>query len=280
MAIVFALGAAVAFGSADFAGGLASRRIAPLLAALGSQVAGLAVLVVALPLLGPAYASPRDLALGAVGGLFGGTGLVVLFRALAQGPMSIVAPTTALSASLVPIAAGLALGDRPGTTTAIGIAVSLVAVVLITHERHPDGHRIPFDRSVLAMSLGSGALFGMFFVFLHQTSHDAGLWPLVAARMASIPLLAALTLRKGSAAPFTQIRFTPILLISGLLDMGANILYLLALRQGMLAVVAAVTGLYPASTVVLAQSQLQERLRPTQLAGLGVAAVAAVLIAI
>lgn len=280
MAIVFALGAAVAFGSADFAGGLASRRTAPLLAALGSQVAGLAVLVVAMPLLGPAIASPRDLALGAIGGLFGGTGLVLLFRALAEGPMSIVAPTTALSASLVPIVAGLALGDRPGATTAIGIAVSLVAVVLITHERHPDGHRIPFDRKVLAMSLGAGALFGMFFVFLHQSSDGAGLWPLVAARMASIPLLAALTLRRGSEASFTQIRFTPILLASGLLDMGANILYLLALRQGMLAVVAAVTGLYPASTVLLAQSQLQERLRPTQMAGLGVAAVAAVLIAI
>lgn len=280
MSIVFALGAAMAFGSADFAGGLAARRTAPLLAALGSQVSGLLVLVVALPLLGPTSASTRDLAIGAVAGLFGGSGLVVLFRALAQGPMSIVAPTTALSASLVPIAAGLALGDRPGATTALGIVVSLLAVVLITHERHPDGQRVRFDRPVLAMALGGGALFGLFFVFLHQTSDGAGLWPLAAARMASIPLLAALTLRRGSGAPFTQLRFTPILLVSGVLDMGANVLYLLALRHGMLAVVAAVTGLYPASTVVLAQTQLQERLHPSQLAGLGVAAVAAVLIAV
>ena len=280
MAIVFALGAAMAFGSADFAGGLASRRTPALLVALGTQLAGVAVLVVALPLVGAASPAPRDLLLGAVGGLFGGTGLVILFRALAQGPMSVVAPTTALSASLVPIAAGLLLGDRPGLTVVLGIVISLLAVVLITHERHPDGHRVAVDRTVLAMSLGSGALFGLFFVFLHQTHPASGLWPLAAARMASIPLLAALALRRGSSASLAQLRFTPVLLVSGVLDMGANIFYLLALRHGMLAVVAAVTGLYPASTVVLAQSHLQERMRPLQLAGLGAAACAAILIAV
>lgn len=280
MSIVFALGAAVAFGSADFAGGLASRRTTPLLAAFGSQVAGLAVLVVAIPLLGSATATPRDVLLGAVGGLFGGAGLVVLFRALACGPMSVVAPTTALSASLVPIAAGLALGERPGATAALGIAVSLVAVVLITRERRPEGAGAGAGRGVLGLALGGGALFGLFFVLLHQTGPDAGLWPLVGARLASIPLLAGLTLRRGATLPFTQVRASLVLLASGLLDMGANVLYLLALRHGMLAVVAAVTGLYPASTVLLAQTQLQERLQPSQLAGLGIAALAAVLIAV
>jgi drug/metabolite transporter (DMT)-like permease len=193
--------------------------------------------------------------------------------------MSVVAPTTALSASVVPILAGVLLGERPGPLAVVGIAVSLVAVVLITRERVSE-HHVPAGRQVLVLALGGGAIFGLFFVLLHQTGSGAGLWPLLAARMTSVPLLGFLVARQEGFVPFELPRLTRPVIVSGTLDMGANICYLLALRHGMLAVVAALTGLYPASTIVLAQSQLRERLHRPQLIGLGVAACAAVLIAV
>ena len=279
MAIALALSAALAYGSADFVGGLAARRTSPLVTAFGAQVTGLLVLLVAMPFLGPASPTGRDLAFGAIAGLFGGSGLVLLYRALAAGPMSVVAPTTALSASVVPILAGVVLGERPGPLALLGIAVSLVAVVLITRERASE-HHVAAGRQVLLLALGGGAIFGLFFVFLHQTGSGAGLWPLLAARSTSVPLLALLVARQEGRAAFGLPRLTRPVMVSGTLDMGANICYLLALRHGMLAVVAALTGLYPASTIVLAQSHLRERLHLPQVIGLGVAAGAAVLIAL
>jgi uncharacterized membrane protein len=279
MAIALALSAALAYGSADFVGGLAARRTSPLLTAFGAQLTGLIVLLVAMPFLGPSTPTGRDLAFGAAAGLFGGIGLVLLYRALAAGPMSVVAPTTALSASVVPILAGVILGERPGALAFVGIAVSLVAVVLITRERVSE-HHVPAGRRVLLLAFGGGAIFGVFFVFLHQTGDQAGLWPLLAARLTSVPLLALLVARQVGVRSFEVPRLTRPVVVSGTLDMGANICYLLALRHGMLSVVAALTGLYPASTIVLAQSHLRERLHLPQLIGLGVAACAAVLIAV
>jgi uncharacterized membrane protein len=279
MAIALALSAALAYGSADFVGGLAARRTSPLLTAFGAQLTGLIVLLVAMPFLGPSTPTGRDLAFGAAAGLFGGIGLVLLYRALAAGPMSVVAPTTALSASVVPILAGVILGERPGALAFVGIAVSLVAVVLITRERVSE-HHVPAGRRVLLLAFGGGAIFGVFFVFLHQTGDQAGLWPLLAARLTSVPLLALLVARQVGVRSFEVPRLTRPVVVSGTLDMGANICYLLALRHGMLSVVAALTGLYPASTIVLAQSHLRERLHLPQLIGLGIAACAAVLIAV
>ena len=277
--VVFALGAAAFYGAGDFVGGLASRRNAVLAVALGAQVAGLLVLLVALPFLGSATVAPSDLFFGAVAGVFGGLGLVVVYRALAAGPMSVVAPTTALSASAVPVLAGLVLGERPGFSALAGIVVSFVAVALITREAKGDTPTPPgVATRALLPALGGGAIFGLFFVFLHQTGGQAGLWPLLAARLTSIPILLMLVVSRRVPVG-RELGMLGAVLVSGVLDMAANILYLLAARHGMLAVVAALTGLYPASTVVLAQTRLGERMQPVQFVGLGVAAVAALMVA-
>ncbi|QYG95717.1 DMT family transporter [Iamia sp. SCSIO 61187] len=279
---MLALGAAVVFGSADFLGGLASRRRAALAVALLSQLAGLVALVTVLPMLGPATVAPRDLALGALGGLFGSSGVVLLFRSLAQGPMSVVAPVAALTASVVPILAGVIQGERPGPSALVGIAVALVAVFLITREG--SGRAAPLDGAVLrvaATALAAGALFGLFFVCLHGTGDDAGLYPLLGARLASVPFLAVLLVTRGGGVRDALAgRGWTTIIASGVLDMAANVLYLVALRHGLLAVVSAVTGLYPATTVLLAQTVLDERMHRTQVAGLAVAAVAATLVAV
>jgi drug/metabolite transporter (DMT)-like permease len=241
-------------------------------------------LLVALPLLPPATVTSRDLLLGALGGLFGSSGVVLLFRCLAKGPMSVVAPVAALTASVVPILAGVVQGERPGAAAGIGILVALGAVVLITREGRDeavDGSTARAGVEVVVTALAAGALFGLFFVCLHGTGDDAGLYPLVGARLASLPFLAVLITARGEGLrdAFSG-RGLPVVLISGVLDMAANVLYLVALRHGLLAVVSALTGLYPAATVVLAQTVLDERMRRTQVAGLAVAAVAATLVAV
>ena len=279
MAIVLALGAAAFYGAGDFMGGLAARRNAVPVVALGAQMSGLLVLAVVLPFLGPASVAGADLVAGAAAGIFGGVGLIVVLRSLAIGPMSIVAPTTALSASAVPVIVGLATGERPGLGAVIGIAASFAAIALITREpavSNPDRHGLPY-RALLS-ALGGGAVFGFFFVFLHHAGPDAGLWPLLAARISAIAVLGALVAVKrvpiaGAAGLGAAV------IASGAFDMAANVLYLLASQRGLLVVVAALTGLYPASTVVLAQTRLGERLAPAQAAGLGIAAVAAILVA-
>lgn len=280
MSIVLALGAAAFYGSADFVGAVAARRNAALSVALGAQLSGLLVLLVAIPFLGAAVVTRQDLLFGAAAGVFGGLGVVVVYRTLAKGPMSVVAPTTALSASAVPVLAGLVLGDRPGPAALLGIGVSFVAIALITRERTGDAP-VPAREAVAALlpALGGGAIFGLFFVLLHQTGDDAGLWPLLAARLTSVPILAALVAARREPLGLRATGMVGAVAVSGSLDMAANILYLLASQHGMLAVVAALTGLYPASTIVLAQTRLSERMAPVQFAGLGVAALAAVMVA-
>ena len=281
MAIMLALGAAAFYGSADFMGGLAARRSSALSAAFGAQVSGLVVLVAGLVVVGAAIPTPTDLGLGAVSGVFGGLGLVALYRSLARGPMSVVAPVSALSAASVPVLAGLGLGERPGPSALVGIGIALAAVVLITWERTEPGVDASggVERRVLATALAGGALFGLFFVAQHQTAETAGLWPLLAARSTSIPILAALLLRERVRVGMDR-RVVTSMLVGGTLDMVANIFFVVATRHGMLAVVSALTGLYPASTVLLAQTRLGERLHGVQAVGMGAAGVAAVLVAI
>lgn len=286
MSVVLALGAAMVYGSADFLGGLSSRRRTAMAVAFGAQLAGVVALLLALPLLGPATVTPRDVLAGAVGGLFGGLGLIGLYRCLARGPMSVVAPVTALAASIVPVVAGLLMGERPGGSALLGIAVALGAVVLITREGGAEvdaGERRPARAgwAVAGASLASGALFGLFFVSLDAASADSGLYPLLGARLASVPMLGLLAVRRGGG--LTSALRGPgarTVVASGVLDMAANVLYLVALRQGMLTIVSAIVGLYPAATVLLAQTVLSERMRRTQLAGLGIAGVAAALVAV
>ena len=279
MAIVLALGAAAVYGSADFMGVLATRRSAALTVAFGAQVSGVLVLLGGLALLGPATITGADLGFGALAGLFGGIGLILIYRALAAGPMSVVAPTSALSAASVPVLAGLLLGDRPEPLALTGIAISFVAVLLITWERTEPGVARRVSRRVVLAALAGGTLFGLFFVALHQADPNAGLWPLLAARAASLPVLAALLRRSGSALS-SERGLMGTIVVSGALDMLANIFFLLATRHGMLAVVSALTGLYPATTVMLAQTRLGERMRGVQGAGLAVAALAAVMVAV
>jgi drug/metabolite transporter (DMT)-like permease len=192
--------------------------------------------------------------------------------------MSVVAPITAVLSAAVPVIVGLGTGERPPATALSGIALALGAVVLVSHEgdREAPG---PLRWQALALALAAGIAFGLFFVAVDRAGDDVGIWPLVAARTASVMLFTALGLaRVTSAKPSWAL--APAAVGCGLLDAAANVFYLLALGHGLLYVVSVLTALYPAGTVLLARYVLGERLCGMQRGGLAVAALATVLIAV
>jgi drug/metabolite transporter (DMT)-like permease len=276
VAVVLALGSAVVYGASDFLGGLASRRTSVFGVVALSQLAGLVALFALLPWLGgPVTAA--DLGWGAGAGLLGATGLVVFFRALSGGVMSVIAPVTAVTAAAVPVLAGLLGGNRIGAWAAAGILLAVVAVVLVSAEGGLAQLRAA-PPAALTAPLVAGIAFGCFFVLLDRTAADAGLTPLVAARLASVLLVVVVALG-GKQSLRVSRAAVPLVLVSGVGDMTANALFLLATQQdGQLAITGVLASLYPVSTVVLAQAVLRERLGGAQIAGLGAALTAVVLI--
>jgi uncharacterized membrane protein len=288
MTAILALSAAVVYGTADFFGGVAARRTSPLTVTLSAHVVGLLLLLVALPLLPAANPRPSDLLYGGAAGTLGGGGLILFYRALSRGTMSVVAPVAALFGAALPVVVGLGLGENLTLPAVVGIAIAIVAVGLVSREgpstdapgtgahaaarRGPGGHP-------LVLAVVAGAAFGGFFVLLSRTASSAGLWPLFSARLVSVALLATVTLVTGrSLRPAPGSR--RLVLAAGAGDMVANILYLLAVRQGLVSLVAVIVALYPAATVLLAQVVLGERLRRIQIGGLALAAGAASLLAL
>lgn len=274
-AVALATACAVIFGTADFFGGLATRRSKVLAVVVLSQIGGLALIAVLLPLL-PGRVTTAALVWGMASGIAGAFGIVVFYRALATGMMSVVAPTTATTSMAVPVLFGLATGDRPSPLALVGIVLGLLAVLLVS--RDPNGTAGGSKVGPILSALASGAGFGGFFVLLKVAPADSGTWPLLGARIASITLVALLALAtRRSLRPLPG--SLPVTVAAGVLDMAANVLYLFAAQRGMLTLVAVLVSLYPASTLLLARYVLGERLSPVQITGVGFALGAIALIA-
>jgi len=286
VALVLALAAAAAYGVSDFAGGLASRRTRALTVLLVTQPVGALGLAVLMPVL-RGTPDTRSLVLGAVGGLVGGVAVLLLYAGLAVGPMGVVAPLTAVCAGVVPVVAGLALGERPPPLALVGVVAALLAVVLISREPAvPGAAAQPVQLRGVLLALAAGVGFGLFFVVLDRTDPGSGLWPLLSGRVASTAMFVLVALavaaretgRLRIGLPGPGARWLAV--AAGVLDVAANIAYLLAVRQGMLALVAVLVALYPAGTLLLARTVLKERQSPTQQVGLAVAGASVALIAL
>jgi uncharacterized membrane protein len=288
--LLLAVGSAAAYGAADFAGGLAARRASGLAAAAGAQGTGL-VLVALLTLLGPEASPTRhDVLWGAFSGLCGGSGLALFFAALARGRMSTVAPVAAVISAALPVAVGLARGERPSVLALIGIATAGAAIVLVSREdehlhgadTHDAAAAMRTTPQVLLLAAASGVMFGGFFTALAQTAAAAGFWPILVNRsLSATGLLLGLAFgpavhRMGVRDP----RFLRAAMLSGLLDIAATWLFHAASTRGMLSLVAPLGSLYPATTVLLAVLLLGERLGKAQRAGLVLAGATLLLIAL
>ncbi|MFG1842618.1 EamA family transporter [Micromonospora sp. NPDC049175] len=271
--IVLAALAAVAFGTADFSGGKASRHADPIAVTLISQLLSVPLLVV-LVLVVPGTPHVADLGWGLLAGVAGGGGVMLLYRALAGGMMVVVAPITAITAAVVPIVAGLFTASFPGVLALTGAGLAVVAIALVSLGESGGTRAVP--ARLVGLALAAGALFGVFYTLLGQADESAGMWPVAAVRASSIAFGFALAVGTRARLRLGR-REWGWAAVAGLLDSGANALFLAAAARGHLSIVAAVAALYPASTVLLALAVDRERLRVVQITGLGFAAGALVL---
>jgi drug/metabolite transporter (DMT)-like permease len=295
VSVPVALPAALTYGIADFAGGMAARRAPVLVVTAVAQAAGLLSLLPVVGMVG-GQASTAALGLGALAGIAGASGLLLYLRALAVGPMGVVAPLSAVISAGLPLTVGLLGGEVLGPVAVLAIALALAAILMATVGTRQDAAA----STGLLLGLAAGAGFGLFFVVLDATPPDSGLWPLLAGRVVSVTLLTALVLRhhlplptrtpvtspaSGSAGPARRVlrpgARSPMLLmiVSGVFDTLANVLFLVATRLGDLGVSAVVVSLYPVVVVLLARVVLAERLTRTQLLSAGLALAASVLLA-
>jgi drug/metabolite transporter (DMT)-like permease len=275
--IVLALSSAVLYGVADFFGGRASRYHPSVVVTLVGQTVSLFAVLVTLASMGTAVPGGATFAYGALGGVAGAIGIACLYYSFANGSMTVVAPISAVVGAAVPAAFGLATGDRPSPLAIVGMAVAIVAVALVSgaigeHER-------PTPRSSMAIAAAAGALFGVLFIAFDRTDPDSGLWPLAAARLASVPFLVVLVLvlRQKVGPRRSMLRLA---VVAGVLDMASNWLYLEATRGGLLSLVAVVSSMYPASTITLAMVVDGERANRWQWVGITLTLVALALVAL
>jgi drug/metabolite transporter (DMT)-like permease len=275
MGILLALAAALLYGSSDFGGGVASRRLGSLRVAVVGSAAATVLAWATLILLGGPGPSLRAVAWGLASGLAGGAGTLVLYRGLARGQMSVVGPLSAVGAAVVPVAAGVALGERPSLLSVAGVLVALPAIVLVAASGSVRGKL----GAGLLDGLAAGLAFGILFIGLAQAGRHAGLWPVASEQTGAlvITLAVALKTREPLRMP---LRAVGLPVLAGASGMAATLAYFYATHFSMLAIAAVLVSLYPGVTVLLARTLLHERFTPAQRAGLGLCALAIAAIAL
>lgn len=288
LTVTLGLLAALGFGAADFAGGMGAKRLHTLAVTGVVAAVGLVVLFT-VATLGDHTWSREAVIWGVASGLSGIGAIGLLYACLARGPMSILSPTTALLSALIPMLWGVLTGEglSPWVYPALGLA--LVAVVLVGVV--PDQTATRPTASALAMAIGSGLLIGLFYIFIDQAPDDSGVTPLVANRMIQTSLVVVILLifvasrgwrrlvKPNTESVLSWPRLWAVILAGGVLDAVSNIAVITGFRLGNMAIVAVLTALYPAGTMLLAAIWLRERIQRVQWVGLGLAVIASMLLA-
>tara|TARA_Y100000590_G_scaffold362609_2_gene419870 strand:- start:1309 stop:2157 length:849 start_codon:yes stop_codon:yes gene_type:complete len=279
MAAVLALLSAVLFGAGDFFGGTAARRTHVLVVVAASHVIGLVMILAVAPVMADAVTG-QDLVYGALAGLFGLLGIGCLYHCLGRGPMAIVAPITAISNAVLPVLWGVAHGERLSAVNTAGVLLGLAAIGLVSGgtgiRRLIDAASVPPTLVFEALLAGVG--FAGFYICMNATTEASTPWPLVSARVVSAGLALLLLLRVGRSPIPRRAEGGVAVVFAGLLDMTANLAILLAIHRGLLSLTVVLSSLYPATTVILARTVLDERMSRNQVAGVAAALVAVVCI--
>lgn len=262
IAILFGLLSALTWGAGDFNGGLAAKRSNPYGVVAVAHIISLGLLLLFIPVIGEPVPPWQDWLWGGAAGLTGAIGLLLLYRSLAEGRMSVAAPVSALLAATLPVVIGIFLDGNPGAWVMFGFILALGAVWLISGG---EGLNIRFNE--LRQPLIAGIAFGTFFICLERASQTSLLWSLIAVRIVSISsLLGFAILTRQNWIPKRE-SLVPIIL-SSILDTVGNAAYALSARTGRLDVAAVLSSLYPGATVLLAWVFLKEEISRIQTIGI------------
>jgi drug/metabolite transporter (DMT)-like permease len=277
-ALGLALLSAASWGTADFFGGLTTRRLGIVLVGAVSQAAGLVAIGLFIVVAREPMPGSHSLAFAAAAGVCAVIGLGALYQGLAVGPMSIVAPITALEV-IVPVMAGFARGDRPATVQVAGMAIAIVGVVLASRETAADEDATPSRIPGLVYAIVAAVFLGLLVTFLNEAGKESAPWAALTLRLVSVPVfLIALVATRGWRTRPTG-RETGAMIGVGVLDNLANLTFAYAGQTGLLALISVVGSLYPVTTVLLAGAILHERLTRSQWVGVATAFIGVALIA-
>jgi len=276
VAALLALLSSLSWGTADFMGGLASRRVGSLRVLSVSYPAGGVLITVLALFLIPGVVSSDAFVVGIASGAIGAVGMGLLYAALSRGQMGIVSPITAVLSGAVPVAVGVLLGESLSLLALAGIFTAGFAVILVSRESGPH-KKTPTHAIVLAVA--SGLAIGGYLSILGSAPGDSGIWVATIGRWFSsavVVVALGVSLRRRRHAQSPPVAFPWNLAIAaGALDAFANAVFQLAAQRGLLAIVAVIGSLYPAATVLLARFLLQEKLSRVQLVGVVLALFAA-----
>ena len=264
----FALAAAVSWGSGDFANGLSSRRIGTFHTVLLSFSIGMVLLIAAAFMFGEPFPSSADIAWGAVSGLFGMVGIYFLLRGFIVGKMGIVAPVSAVLATVIPVLFTALTKGLPGTVQSFGFLFAIASIWMLSRPEHITGRPEGLGYALLA---GTGI--GLFFIALDQIQEHSVLWPLAVGRIACIATLIvfALVKRKPLIPEKVPVKLVT---LAGIFDAGGNLFFLLAIQHGRLDIASVLGNLYPAVTAILAVVIAKERMTTLQIVGIVIAVTA------
>ncbi|WP_109472227.1 EamA family transporter [Ornithinimicrobium cavernae] len=275
MGVLLALGSSAAYGFADYFGGLLSRRRSFLVIALLSQTAGLVLSLVVAVLLRWGLPQPADLAWGALSGVGTGLGMIFLYRGLSRGDMSVVVPVSAVGGVALPVLVGVGvLGDRPSALAWLGIAAAVPAIWLVSRSR---GSTRSGTADGVTDALVASVWIALQYTALAQAGAEAGLWPIVAGRLAAAVCILPAVVTSGPHQPL-GLRLSLGAVGTGALATLALLLYLLATREQLMTTAVVLSSLYPVLPVLLGITLLRERLSRAQVVGLVGAAAAIVLV--
>lgn len=278
LAVIYGLMAALAWGTGDFAGGLAARRSGnALLAVFHAEWIGLAALL--LVMLGQPEALPdaRNAWLAALAGAVGSLALMGLYQAMAEGQMSIAAPVSALLGASLPVTVGIWREGWPDALTLMGFPLALAAVWLVSTGEAGLGSRLNWKPLLLPLAAGIG--FGLYFLLIHDAAQASRWWPLVFSRSGGMTVLIVFALVRRMSLRFPR-RAWGAALVNGIFDVSANGLYVLASQTGRLDVAVVLSSLYPGMTVFWAWLLLKEKMVVWQKVGIALALLAIALIAL
>jgi drug/metabolite transporter (DMT)-like permease len=283
--VALGLAAALVYGSSDFLGGFASRRVASVEVTFVAFAAGMFACAALLPLAGYRF-SLAVLGYGALAGVTAAGSIWLLYRALAMGPVSVLAPMAAVIAGLVPVLYGVSHGERLGPLGEGAIGLVLCSAGLLAHD--PTGRSRRAQPKAIATGLAAGVVTGLFLVSLDLTPQSSGAAPVFVEFAVGAGLLGAsvLLLRLvPSAAPRGGEPLRPhrsplrLAVGSGVTQAIADVLVIMGIHRGHLAVMAALMALYPLGTLVCAWVVLHERISRLQAVAVIVAVVASAVLA-
>ncbi|RSM48115.1 EamA family transporter [Actinoplanes sp. ATCC 53533] len=276
LGVLMALSSALAYGAADFIGGVGSRRHSLWRVVLVGQAAG-ALLMLMAGLTLPGSPAPSDFAWALLAGVGSATGSIFLFRGLARGRMGLVAPISAVGAALLPVLVGVALGERPSWLVWVGVLAALPGLWLVSRETTSD--RPARTRGALLDGATAGAGFGVLFIALAQISDGAGLLPLAANQLvgAILTVVAAVSLGQPWRPSRGVLGWGS---ASGVLGASGTLAFMVATEATGLGIAGVLASLYPAVTVLLAAGVLGERIGAGQRTGIVICTLAVAILAL